>query len=269
MPGRVEYEGIAWNPATASENRIHSDEVARRHGFRGGLVPGVTVYAYGVQPAVRIWGLDWLAGGEASVVLKKPLYDGESFRVETVPDSTGFGYRVVGPDDRVCAEGRAAAAGQSPPPVRRGDAPGPAREDRPEATRAVLEDLRAKGLGSLRVDWDGRGEQGRYRLDPDDMPDLVRDDRDGFANPSFSLGLANWVLSSNVRLGPWIHVESRVCHHAAIPLGAGTWTEARITDLFERRGHEFVDLDVAVFDQGDRPLLSAFHRAIYRLREPG
>ena len=31
---------IAYNHATESENKIHSDEVARRYGFRGGLVPG-------------------------------------------------------------------------------------------------------------------------------------------------------------------------------------------------------------------------------------
>ena len=38
------YTITAHNPATGSENRIHADDVARRYGFRGGLVPGVTVY---------------------------------------------------------------------------------------------------------------------------------------------------------------------------------------------------------------------------------
>ena len=41
-PYRVE----AFNTAKASENKIHDDEVARRFGFGGGLVPGVDVYAY-------------------------------------------------------------------------------------------------------------------------------------------------------------------------------------------------------------------------------
>ena len=53
-PRRVaRWSGIAYNQATASDNRIHSDEVARQYGFHGGLVPGVTVYAYLVQPAVE------------------------------------------------------------------------------------------------------------------------------------------------------------------------------------------------------------------------
>ena len=45
------YEGVAWNPVPDSENRIHSDEGARQYGFRGGLVPGVTVSAYLIHPA--------------------------------------------------------------------------------------------------------------------------------------------------------------------------------------------------------------------------
>ena len=46
------WSEIAFNQATDSENRIHSDEVARQYGFRGGLVPGVTVFAYLVHPAL-------------------------------------------------------------------------------------------------------------------------------------------------------------------------------------------------------------------------
>ena len=40
------YAVVAYNSAWDSENKIHDDEVARRFGFSGGLVPGVDVYAY-------------------------------------------------------------------------------------------------------------------------------------------------------------------------------------------------------------------------------
>jgi hypothetical protein len=33
---------VARNSATESENRIHADGVARKYGFKGSLVPGVT-----------------------------------------------------------------------------------------------------------------------------------------------------------------------------------------------------------------------------------
>ena len=75
------YDGEALNTAPDSENRIHSDEVARKYGFEGGLVPGVTVSAYLIQPAVEAWGMDFLTRGRGMVVVKKPLYDRRAFHV--------------------------------------------------------------------------------------------------------------------------------------------------------------------------------------------
>ena len=136
----------------------------------------------------------------------------------------------------------------------------------PHASRPVLEALRDGGMGAVRFAWPGKTDYDRYTQSLDDMPDLVRPDRGGYANPGFSLGLANWVLSRNVKLGPWIHVQSDVRNLAVIPAGSPLVVEARVTDLFERGGHEFVDLDVAVFIEPDTPVVAASHRAIYQLR---
>ncbi len=57
------YDVVAFNSATASSNKIHDDEVAQRLGFRGGLVPGVDVYAYLTHPPAAAWGIDWLERG--------------------------------------------------------------------------------------------------------------------------------------------------------------------------------------------------------------
>ena len=40
------HELVAYNTAIASDNKIHDDSVAHQFGFKGGLVPGVDVYAY-------------------------------------------------------------------------------------------------------------------------------------------------------------------------------------------------------------------------------
>jgi hypothetical protein len=262
------WEGTAYNQATESENKIHDDTVARRYGFRGGLVPGVTTYAYLVHPALASWGLDWLTQGTASVVLRKPLYDGDRLRVEPKPDGRrAYRGEVIGPDDVVCASGVVSLSEPaSGAPARRGDPPAPSPDARPEATREALERLREEGLGSVRIAWRGERPYDRYTRALDDMPDLVRPDAGGFANPAFTLGLANWVLSANVQLGPWIHAQSEVRNCAAIPLGSALVVEGRIEDLFERGGHEFVDLDVSVLLEGGEPAMTASHRAIYRLR---
>lgn len=263
------WQGTAFNQATASENRIHSDEIARQYGFRGGLVPGVTVHAYLCHPAIEAWGRDWLERGSATCLLKRPLYDRSSFRVD-LKSAEPLAYRAELIDDEgtLCAEAEVALP-QAPrwdAPVRRGDRRAPALDDRPEATRSMLEEMREHGFGALELEWTGSGELDRYLRDPSEMPALLRPEEGGLANPAFSLGLSNWVLAQNVRLGPWIHVQSEVQHHAAIERNTGLVVEARVTDLFERNGHEFVDLEVGVFGDSDRPLLSTRHRAIYRLR---
>jgi acyl dehydratase len=86
MAEPIGCEVLAYNQSTESENKIHDDTVAKQHGFRGGLVPGVTVYAYIVQPAVVAWGMDWLSRGAANVVFRKPVYDGDRVRVEVKND---------------------------------------------------------------------------------------------------------------------------------------------------------------------------------------
>src|SRR4051794_26996314 len=50
-------------------------------GSRGGLVPGVEVYAYMTHPVVERFGRDWLAHGAMDVRLRKPVYDGREVRV--------------------------------------------------------------------------------------------------------------------------------------------------------------------------------------------
>ena len=55
----IKHQVEAYNLSAASENKIHDDTVARRFGFQGGLVPGVEVYGYMTNPAVRHFGPDW------------------------------------------------------------------------------------------------------------------------------------------------------------------------------------------------------------------
>lgn len=264
------WSGIAYNQATESENPIHADEVARRHGFRGGLVPGVTVYAYLVQPALVAWGREWLEQGHASITLSSPLYDGEPFEVAVEQGGPRvFEGRVTNAEGTACATGSVGLDGGSQDhPTRRGDPPVDRAAERPPATPETMARLRDGGLGALALHWRGDGELARYLRDERPVPRLVRSDGEALANPAFLLGLANWALAANVRLGPWIHVGSEARHHGAVPPESALVVEARIVDLFSRGGHEFVDLDVAAFIEPDTPVLAARHRAIYRLREP-
>ena len=59
------HSAIARNFAEASENKIHSDDIARRFGFTGALVPGVTVFGHLAWPLTQRFGERWLRGSWA------------------------------------------------------------------------------------------------------------------------------------------------------------------------------------------------------------
>src|SRR6201999_1092560 len=71
------YRVSAYNTSKQSENKIHDDNVARRFGFSGGLVPGVGVMAYMMHLPVRSWGGAFLDRGLIEARFVKPVYDGE------------------------------------------------------------------------------------------------------------------------------------------------------------------------------------------------
>ena len=50
------YEVVARNFSEANENKIHSDEIARKYGFKGALVPGVAVWGHLTHPLAERFG---------------------------------------------------------------------------------------------------------------------------------------------------------------------------------------------------------------------
>ena len=265
QPWRAE----AYNQVPESENRIHSDDVARRYGFRGGLVPGVTVTAYLCHPAVEAWGMDWLARGYARAVVSTPLYDRQRFRVELAEaTASAYGAALIDQDDTRCATGSVELreTPSSPPPMR-GDPRIEEDFDRPSASREVMEALRERGLHALRARWSSAAEIVGYLRDSSEMPELLRSDGGGYANTAFILGLTNWALAGNVKMGAWLHLQTESQNHRPIPRDSELVVESAIADLFEKKGHEFVDLDVAAYLlETQEPVMTARLRAIYQLR---
>jgi hypothetical protein len=263
------WQAEAFNQVPESENRIHSDDVARRYGFRGGLVPGVTVTAYLCHPAVAAWGMDWLAHGRARVVVNTPLYDRKRFRVE-IEDASERAYEgvLIDEEDTRCATGRAELPETVPdPPRMRGDPRIGEEFRRPRASREVMEELRERGMRALYARWNAGAEITGYLRDTSAMPKLLRSDGGGYANPAFVLGLTNWALSANVGMDAWLHLQTESQNHRPIPRESELIVESAVANLFEKKGHEFVDLDVATYLLDTRePVMSATLRAIYQLR---
>jgi len=68
-------------------------------------------------------------------------------------------------------------------------------------------------------------------------------------------------------MNPWVQLETRSRHFAAIPLGTKLVAETEITNLFEKKGHEFFDAQINSFDHDEDVCYASVElRAIYKLR---
>lgn len=247
---------VAFNTATASANKIHDDAVAQQLGFSGGLVPGVDVYAYLCHPPAAAWGLDWLRHGTMRARFHRPVYDGHE--VEVSPD--GDGRLTLRDEGELCAEGEAAIppAAVVPDP---GDWPAvPQATNRPPASPSSLAPGTVFGLEPHTFRADRAGE---YLADIREPLSLFADER--IAHPGWLLRDANYILSGNVQLGPWIHVESSAQHHDLVHDGQIVSARAIVTNEWERKGHRFVELDV-LHVADDRAVARTIHTAIYHPR---
>ena len=106
-----EHRVEAFNTATESTNRMHDDTVAATYGFRGGLVPGVDVWAYLTRPCVDRWGDEFLERGAIEARFVLPVYDGETVLARLDDDGT---LTATGPDGTVRATGSACLADAPP-----------------------------------------------------------------------------------------------------------------------------------------------------------
>jgi acyl dehydratase len=218
-----------------SANPVHDDEFARRMGFRGGLVPGATVYGYMAVLPERQWGDQWLAGGTMAARFLAPFYDGEEVAVTATSSEAGLDLEARNPAGELCASGRASPTSDEPAPdVDRYPAPPP-----PEERRPPLSVREGEALGVFRA---------ALRLEP-----------------AWPARLGNHVLMASVALPPWIHVETRTRHLSAVRNGEAVEVRALVAGAWERRGHHFVDLDVLVLGEGGRPAAHLRHVAIVQL----
>ena len=257
-----EYHVQARNLSHASENKIHDDEVARRFGFRGGLVPGVEVYAYMTHVAVARWGVEWLERGTAECRFFKPVYDGKIAAVTATEDGAALAITVESEGQR-CATGAAALPAQmSPAPIVPDAAPTCDPEDRPDADETSLAVGRRLSSQPLQIT---RERLQQYLADIGETEGLYA--RENLVHPAWMLRLSNTALKENVKLGPWIHAGSSVRHHGLAHAGESLAAHATVAANYERGGHRLVDLDVVIVAERTRAVAQVRHTAIYRLRQ--
>ncbi|MDE0423058.1 MAG: MaoC/PaaZ C-terminal domain-containing protein [Gammaproteobacteria bacterium] len=251
------YQATARNFAEATENRIHSDEVAAQFGFAGALVAGAAVFGHMTRPLVEALGTDWLANWTADVRFLKPAYHGDSL---TIHHEAACGEHTV----RCHARGVLLAELTS------------TRDETAESEPATI------GAGAAiderpEILWDNvvvNEPFPAWTWSPDAIANAesaaqVEDDldcyRSGVIHPNAILGTANHAFTRRYILPAWIHVGSTVRFHRLLRVDDAIEVRTVPTRKWQRKGHEFVSLDIAYLVDG-AVAAEIRHVSIFRVR---
>ena len=258
----------AHNDAAASANKIHDDTVARQYGFRGGLVPGVSVYAYMTYPLVHSFGEAWLTRGTAQVQFAKPIYAGDQITV------TGTVNTVAEAEMRfdlasTNAEGVACGIGTAALPTARGTAPHPAEiplgpRQAPRVPISWDAVVVGQPLPPLTLTVTQQDNEEYCHTHADGLA-LYRGTR-GFVHPGILLRQCNRIFSEHFVLGPWIHVASDITTYRPCQVGEALEIRGVPVQKFEKKGHEFVVLDILICAAGEA-VQRVKHTCIFRPRQ--
>ncbi len=242
----------AHNEATDSENKIHDDTVAAQYGFRGGLVPGVSVYAYLTYPMVQAFGADWLTRGTARVTLAKPFYQDDEVAVNATmtgasDDELSFDLRSTNVDGIACGVGSATfPAAATAAPVIDTIAAGQPAERIPVSWDVVVLN---ESLPVLSETLSQADNEAYCREHSDDL-ELYKGPT-GYVHPGWLLQRCNRIFSNRFILNPWIHVGSELAMYRPCRVGEELEVRGIVVDKFERKGHNFAVIDNLIIANGE------------------
>lgn len=262
-----EYRIKAVNDATTSENRIHSDDVARELGFEGALVSGVSVFGYMTRPLVDQFGQEWFKDSIAEVRFLKPAYADDELIMTTEPPATRLEngrYKVsarnqrgellaqlefwkpeIMPElDHRCGARTPAYNGKRPEiswDVIRVDFPAPLYDF------GILPVVQKNGLEIM------RDNHPLYRIG--DRP---------YVHPYLLLKECNLALMRMYVLPAWIHVGSRLILRDPIWVYEDVQVITIPIQKWTRKGHQFIRLYNVFWSQGVAKL-EVEHTAIFRM----
>lgn len=253
------YESVARNHSHASENRIHSDDVAQRYGFRGALVPGVAVFGHMTRPLVAALGPGWLGHGVVNTRFLKPAYDGDRLLIELREQADAHLVTCRNDTGELLAELSLVQPRELPAPDSRATLP-PARAPSPrvEISSATIE----VGVPFAPIRFTPTADENRTYTErvSDDLPLY----REGVLHPHLLLHWSNLALVQRYVMPAWIHVGSEMRLRRTLRAGEPIEIRAVPMEKWERKGHELVKLYVAYF-VNELLATEVFHTAIYRV----
>ncbi len=254
------YQVVARNFSKAHENKIHDDEIARKYGFEGALVPGVAVYGHLTYPLVEKFGEAWLGHSLGSVRFLKPAYHGDQLDITYVEDAAGHHTRCHNQHGVLLAELHSTMP-----------------DTLPEIEDQSIFANPCKPVYRLDMIWDTVHPQQpftpwHWQITDDGNQTSASEIKDGqtifrmYAHPHWLLSIANRTLTREYIMPAWIHVGSEIRFHLPLRVGDTVEVRAVVLEKWQKKGHEFVRIYIAYYC-GHELTTEIFHTAIFKVAE--
>jgi len=264
------HTGVARNYATTHENRIHSDDVAAKFGFKGALVPGVTVFGLTSIPITKSQKASWLTGHTLHTRFLKPAYHNDTLNIFTATENGTTDAQCKNVDDELLCTLQVVPRVTTSQLHEQGfnlttRPTASTRKNRPEITSSSI---RVNQPFPVRPWHPTLEENARYAAEVDDNNPLfaanAANSNQPLVHPHLMLSQANMVLMDEFEMPAWMHVGSEVRLHAPLLVDRDYRVFAQPIKQWERKGHEFVTVYMA-FEYEGVALTEVLHTAIYRI----
>ena len=248
----------AINEDTNTVNRIHSDDVAREHGFSGALVSGAHLFGHMSELLTQAFEESWLSGTEITMHLLRPAYDGDalSIALDTKLSTRERIYLGCRNDagNLLCRLGmRYLERMPDANPLFRAPLP-----DRKKVRREIRWGNVRPGEALPALTWTPRHEENVTSAGAHSQ-DLSLWET-GHIHPRLWMDLANRALTSRFAMPAWLHLETRIITRRALRTGTSYRLLATPESKWRKRGNEYLRLYVAILDE-DLPHMEIWHTA--------
>lgn len=247
-------------------NIIHSTEGAKMFGFDAALVGGVTVYAWAIPALVEALGEDWLDSGWINVRFRRPVFPGDVLTTRVEADADGrFTWAMTKPDGDAALAG-SAGTGSAPwldevtvpqrlEPAPEADSPQLLTPEMLPIGRDIPPQLVPTSIADAEeyADAFARDPHGRWRGEGARM------------HPGWIAGRATRLLHHTYTYRAALHAGSQIQHFKPVPAGRPITAAGRIAEGFQRKGHEYLLLDMGLYDADGEELVRIRHRTIYQV----
>lgn len=241
---------------------IHTDEVARKAGWRGAFVAGALIAADVHDRLIEGWGLEWLERGAFSIKHIRPTYDGDviEIRFTSREEEAGLAvdFEVHGPTGELCHVGRASLPETAPAPPAV-TAVGPHARETPIV--AAPGELRVGDrLDSSETTLTRRHIERFFEVHQG-SPKVYLDEGVG---PLFLLDVLGSSPGSVTYPGLPVGFGSASQHFSLARVGDLLATDGRITRVWEKNGNHFYESESLMVANGARPVAILRRSVVYQ-----